>query len=172
MMISPGVFFIFSKFWFSGLLGGGSVKGQKMFQNEKKFCLLCSISQESYIIWFSFMVFMFKMIIPPGVFFFFFSQFWFSGLLLGKKGKKRRKMMTNSICRAWYLRSHISYDHYLWYIRIIPPGVFLFFQNFDFLGCEVCQRVKMAQNNKKTLSFALYISKTIHHVILIYGTHV
>ena len=34
MMISPGVFFIFSKFWFFMLLGGGGVKGQ----NDKKFC--------------------------------------------------------------------------------------------------------------------------------------
>ena len=44
MMISPGVFFIFSKFGFSGFLGckggggggEGSVKGQKMVQNAKK----------------------------------------------------------------------------------------------------------------------------------------
>ena len=32
MMISPGTFFIFLKFWFFGLLG---VKGQKITQNEK-----------------------------------------------------------------------------------------------------------------------------------------
>ena len=30
----------------------------------------------------------------------------------------------------------------------------------------------MAQIDKKTLSFALYISGTIHHMILIYGAHV
>ena len=49
LMISSDIFFTFSKFWFSGLLGGGGdLKGQKMVQNEKKFCL--SISQESYII--------------------------------------------------------------------------------------------------------------------------
>ena len=38
-------FFIFSKFWFSGLLGGGDVKGgvkgQKMAQNDKKVVSLC-----------------------------------------------------------------------------------------------------------------------------------
>ena len=95
VMMPPGVFFIFLKFSFFGLLGvwkgkklpkmksnncihhtpylknsivynhffktlilwvvKGSVKGQKMVQNEKKICLLCSISQESYIIWFLFM---------------------------------------------------------------------------------------------------------------------
>ena len=32
------------------------VKGQKTVQNDKKVCLLCSISQEPCIIWFSFMV--------------------------------------------------------------------------------------------------------------------
>ena len=45
------------------------VKGQKMVQNGKKLCLLCSISQEWYIIWLSFMVQMCKIIIYPGVFF-------------------------------------------------------------------------------------------------------
>ena len=45
------------------------VKGQKMVQNDKKFCSLHSISQEPYLIWFSFMVEMCKMIISPGVFF-------------------------------------------------------------------------------------------------------
>ena len=70
MMISRGIFFIFPKFWCSGLLGGwgGGVKGQKMVQNQKKFCLSRSISQESYIIWISFMALLCKMIISQGVF--------------------------------------------------------------------------------------------------------
>ena len=67
MIISSGVFIVFSKFWFSGSIRG--VKGQKMVQNDKKLCLLCSISLEPYIIWLSFMVQMCKMIISPGVFF-------------------------------------------------------------------------------------------------------
>ena len=82
-----GTFFIFSKFWFFGLLrrgggggGGRGVKGPKMVQNVKKFCLSHSISQESYIIWFLFMVLMCKMIVSSG-FFFIFSKVWFSGLL-------------------------------------------------------------------------------------------
>ena len=57
-------FFLFfsSKFWFSGssgrggggvmvVGGGGCLKGQKMAQNDKKFCLSHSQSQELYIIW-------------------------------------------------------------------------------------------------------------------------
>ena len=35
-MTSPDAFFIFSKFWFSELLGGRGLKGQKMAQNDKK----------------------------------------------------------------------------------------------------------------------------------------
>ena len=66
MMISSGIFFFFQNFDFLVHTG---VKGQKMFQNDKKFCLLHSISQEPYLIWLLFMVQMCKMIISPGVFF-------------------------------------------------------------------------------------------------------
>ena len=43
MITSPDVFFIFSKFWFSGLLGDGGegVEGQKMTKNDKKIFSLC-----------------------------------------------------------------------------------------------------------------------------------
>ena len=47
------------------------VKGQKMTQNVKKFCLSCFISHEPYIIWLSYMVHMCKMIISPNIFSFF-----------------------------------------------------------------------------------------------------
>ena len=67
MIISLGVFFIFSKFWFSASVGG--VKGQKMVQNDKKLCLSHSISQELSIIWLSFVLQMCKMIKSPHVFF-------------------------------------------------------------------------------------------------------
>ena len=93
MIISPGVFFIFSNFWFSGLLGGGvrggggGVKGQKIVQNDKKLCLSYSISQEPYIIWSSFVVCKCKMITSSGTSFVF-SKLWFFRLLGGSKGKK------------------------------------------------------------------------------------
>ena len=45
MMTSADAFFISSKFWFSGFLGGGDGKGggewQKMAQNDKKVVSLC-----------------------------------------------------------------------------------------------------------------------------------
>ena len=63
-IISLGVFFIFQVV--------SRLKGQKMVQNDKKFCSSRFISQEPYIIWFSFMVHLFK-IISPGFFFQFFK---------------------------------------------------------------------------------------------------
>ena len=91
------------------------VKVQKVDWNDKKFCQLCSIFQEPYIICLSFVVHKCKLIISPG-FFFVFLRFWFFVLLGGSKGKNDPK---------W-----------------------------------------------QTMSFALYISGTIHHTILICGTHV
>ena len=49
MVISAGIFFIFSKFWFFGSIEG--VKGQKIAQNDKKLCLSHSVSQEPYMIY-------------------------------------------------------------------------------------------------------------------------
>ena len=53
MIISSGLFFSFSKFWFFGLT---EVKWQKTVQNDKKFCPSCFISQEQYVMWLPFMV--------------------------------------------------------------------------------------------------------------------
>ena len=67
-IISPGFFFILSKFRFFGLLGG---KKSKKWPKKKKLRLLHLISQEPYIIWSSFMVHMCKRIISPAFFSFF-----------------------------------------------------------------------------------------------------
>ena len=79
----------------TGTLLWTMVKGQKIVQNDKRFCLSCSISQEPYIIWLSFVIHRWKMIISPG-FFSFFSKFWYFGLLVGSDGKKWPKMTKNS----------------------------------------------------------------------------
>ena len=63
----------FFLFWFLRLLEG---KDKKWPKKEKKLRLLCSISQEPYIIWLSSVVHKFKMI-SPGVFFFCFCFFVF-----------------------------------------------------------------------------------------------
>ena len=100
-LISPGIFFIFSKLLIFQVVRG--VKGQKMVQNNKKFCQPHFISQESFIIWLSFIVHIYKMIISSGLFFFF-SNFWFSGPI-GGGGWKGKKMVQNdkrSVCSAPY----------------------------------------------------------------------
>ena len=110
------------------------VKGQKMVQNEKKLCLLCSISQEPYIIWLSFMVHMCKTIITAGVFFPFFRIliFW---VVRGDKGQKWQKWektlsVVPYISGTIHHMSHlISQEPYIWSSfmvhmckRIISPG--------------------------------------------------
>ena len=139
MIISPGLFFSFSKFWFFRLLGG---KKAKMVQNDKKFCLLHFISQEPYIMWLSFMVCIYKMIISSSVLFIF-PKFWFSGSIGGEKGKKWFRMTKNFVCCGPYPRNHASCDCHLLYIiwlwfmvhmckMMISPVIFFIFQNFDF----------------------------------------
>ena len=136
IMISPEVLSIFSKFWFFELWRGvGGVKGPKMVQNKKKFCLWHSISQESYIIWFLFMVLMCKMIIFSG-FFFIFSKVWFSGLLGGQRVKN------SPIWQKIILLCLISQKPYIIWSSfvvhkckmILSPVFFLFFQKFDLLN--------------------------------------
>ena len=119
------------------------IKGQKMAQNDKRFCLFCSITQETYIIWLSFMVHMSKMTISPGVNdnisdnISIFQNFNFPGRQ-GGEGQKWSKMTKNSICCALYFRNHIPYDLYLWYVcmykRISSSGIFFIFSKFWFFG--------------------------------------
>ena len=111
MIISPGIFFQFFKiliFWI-----GWGVKGQKAIQNDKKFCPLCSVSQESYILCLSFMVHPCKMIISPGICF------------------------------------HIFKILIVWAVK----------------------KAKDSPKWQKILSIVLHISGTIHHMTVIYGTH-
>ena len=166
-------FFLFFKILIFWVVRG--VKRQKMAQNEKKLCLSCSISQEPYIIWFSFMVHFCKMIIFPRVFFFF-SKFWFCGLLKGVRGQK----IVQSV-KKFYLLRFISQGPYIIWLSfvvrkckmMISPGVFFMFSKI--LIFQIFRRVKgekMAQHDKKNCPSYLYISGTIHHVIFIYDTHV
>ena len=145
MMISSGVLFIFLYFHFWAVRG---VKGQKMTQDDKKISLLQLISQEPYIIWFSFdMSFMvhiwfisqesytsydfdlwyscLKWKYLHGCFSFL-KKCWFSGLWEEGGGGKMEKIAQtdkNSVCCAWYLRNHTSYDCHLWYTSV-QAGVF------------------------------------------------
>ena len=78
-----GFFFQFFKIFIFRIVR--VVKGQKKTQNDKKICLLHSISEKPYIIWLSFMVNIYKMIISWSVFLIF-ENFNF----LGAGGKRAK----------------------------------------------------------------------------------
>ena len=143
--------------------------------NDKKFCLLCSISQEPYIKWLWFMVQMCKMIISPGGF------FNFKILIFQVVGTERVKNDPKwPVCGTLYFRNHISYGLHLWYTcvykRIISPGIFfIFLKKFNFRIIREWDGGGKRTNNgpkwQKILSVSLCISGTLHHMILIFGTH-
>ena len=137
-----------------------------------KNCPSRSKSQEPYIIWWSFLVHMCKVIISQGVFFIF-SKFWFSGLLQEWKCKKWPKMTKDSVCCVPHLRNYTSYNCHLWYTYVkdnISKYFFHFFKISIFLVVRDVRLQKLVQNNKN-LSAALHISGTVHHMIAIYCTH-
>ena len=123
------VFFHFFKVLIFWTVSG--VNGERKVQNEKKFCLSHSISQEPYIIWFSFVVHMYKMIISPGVFFI--QNFNFPGCWTKKVQKDKKFCLSPSISQEAYI---------IWLSSVvvkckmmISVGFFFsFFQNFDFSG--------------------------------------
>ena len=81
MVISIGTFFIISNFV-------RGVKGQNMVHNDKKFCLLHSISEEPYIMT---VIYVCKMIISSGFFSILFQNFGFLGPQGGKRAKNGLK---------------------------------------------------------------------------------
>ena len=54
----------------------------------------------------------------------------------------------------------------------ISPGVFFVFDIFIFQGGREVKGQKITQDEKKILSVELHILGTMHHMILINGTHV
>ena len=123
------------------------VKGQTIAQNDKKFCLSRSISQEPYIIWSSFVVHKCKVIISSGNFFSFFQNFGFLGCWEGQRAKHGPKMTKNCPLHFVSKEPYILWSWFLVHMceRVISPGVFLhFFQIFNFgMNSGVTQR-KMA----------------------------
>ena len=137
----------------------------------KKFCPSRLISQEPCIIWLSFMGHMCKMIMSVGVFLIL-SKLLIFLVVTGWKGKKWSKMTYNSVCHAWYLRDHTSYDCHLCYtcVKWYLWAVFSFFQNFDFFW--VVKEVKGQKTVQMTKNCVVFhIEGSIHHVTVIYGTH-
>ena len=111
--------------------------------------MLRSMSRELYIIWLSFMVQMCKMMVSPGIFFNF--KILIFQVVRELKGKKWPNMTKISICRALCFRNH----------QIGRAGG---------RGGGV-KRAKNDPKWQKILSASLRISGTIHHMIVILGTH-
>ena len=56
---------------------------------------------------------------------------------------------------------------------MLSPGVFFFFfEIFIFQAVRGVKGQRMAQDDKKIMSGTLHISRTIYHMIVIYGTFV
>ena len=102
------------------------VKGQKTVQNDIKFFLSRFISQETYIIWLSFMVQLCKMIIPLGVFIIF-SKFRLFGL--------SRLVSQELYVTCFPFMIHLCK-------MIISPEVLFSFSKFWFFGLLGGKRVK------------------------------
>ena len=128
---------------------GGKKGGQEMAQDEddKKSCLFgcCSILETIPIImWFSFMVHLFKIMISVGAFFFFFKIliFW---VVFGEgwKGKRAKIVQNekNSVCHTPCMSQRNHTFYIIWFLfmvlmcKMVISPVFLFYQKFDFLGC-------------------------------------
>ena len=52
--------------------------------------------------------------------------------------------------------------------KMISPGLFSFYQNFEFLGCSGGKRAKNGPKWQKIMSVALHIWGTVHHMTVIY----
>ena len=133
------------------------VKGQKAFQNDKKFCLSHSISQGPYIIWLSFMVQMCKMVISSGVFFSFkilIFRFvsWLKGQKINQNDKsfclshfifqnhiKGQKMMENCLFQYVMLCISGTVDHIIEILLTISTGVFRYFlsQKYNIVNIKI-----------------------------------
>ena len=126
-----------------------------------KLCLLHSISQEAYIIWLWFLVHICTVMTYPVAFFFIFSKFCF----LRVRWVKGRKIAQNNkkFCLSDFL-SQQPYLVWLWFLlhmckMMISPGIFFSFHFFTILSVKI-------------QSVTLYISRTVDHIIKIFGTQV
>ena len=125
-------FFIFDIFIFHAVSG---IKGQKITQGWKKFCLSYFISQEPYIIWSWLMVHMHNI---SRCFFYIFFQVLIFGVISRAKEHKMAWNDKNYLCCNLYLSKHASYDCAFcctslkwWHLQMF----FSFFSNFVFPGC-------------------------------------
>ena len=129
-----------------------------MVQNENKFCLLCSMSQESHIIWFYGAHLQNDNI---SRIFFILSKFWFSMSLGGPKMKNK-----NHIHHMPYLRNSIAYDHDFWLhlSKMISPGFFYFPKILIFWVVRRGKGQRVVQNDKNSQKPCIVWSSIMVHL--------
>ena len=120
-----------------------------MVQNGKKICPFCFMSQEPYIIWFSFVVHKYKIMISPGVFFHFFKIFQ----ILVKNYKK--------LCALCLIsqESCIIYDCHLEYTRV--KWLFLKWKFWFFQLLEGAKGKRWSKMTKSSVRCAFFIRSNI-----------
>ena len=132
-MISPGVFFIFLKFWFFWAVR--VVKGLKIAQNELwKLHLTRAISQEQCNIWSWFLVLLCKMMISPAFYFHCFEIFIFWAVRVVKGKSIAQNEWQLHLSRATSLEQYSGWSWFLLHLckMMISPGVFFIFDMFIF----------------------------------------
>ena len=132
----------------------------------------CTISQEQCSIWSWFLIHLCKMMVSFFFHFFYIFIFW---AVKEQKVKSSPKWKKNCLLHFLSQEPYIIWLSFMIHKCSMIISLGLFFSIFSkFLIFWVVERVKgqkMTQNDK-TLSFALYISRTMHHMILMYCTHV
>ena len=131
------------------------VKEQKTAQNDIKFCLLHSISQEPCIKWLSFIVHIYKMIISSGIFVFFLIQnFDFLAPQVGKRAKTQEPQEPYIIWLPFMRQM---------YKMIISPGGFFNFSKFWFFlyikHLHACANIKFTITSHVSTMICLGIRK-------------
>ena len=152
MMIYSGVFSIFQNFVFFSDCWRGK-RAQKCPKWQK--LPSCSIFQEPYIIWLSFMGHICKMISPLRSF----QKFWFSGLLV-----KEQKTVQND--ENFFLSYSISQEPYIIWLSfmvhickmIISPSVAFIFSKFWFLGSSGGWKGKKQSKITNNVCRVLYLN--------------
>ena len=143
-----------------------------MAQNGKKFCSSHLISQEPNVIWFSFIVHTCKKMISLVVVVF------LPILIFGVNSEvKGQKMAQNN--KIFCLSHSISQDLclvLLWFLvhmcKMRSPASFLSFSKFWFFRGVFCGGWQKIIHNYQFQSFTLNISRTVDHIIKVFGTQV
>ena len=147
------------------------VKGQKMVQNDKKFCLSLHISGTIYHMIVIYGTHVQNNILRP---FFIFSKFWLLRLLGGKRAKNGPNDQ-NILSRSVSQEPYIIWLSFMIHMSkmIISPGFFLSFSKFWFLGLlRGWKGKKRSKMTKHSVRYASYLSNYTSYDCHLWYTYV